>query len=90
MTLEKIKNSAKLFIEGQLSAEEFSPIFNEFYKMYFDYQKVKEQDLELADLVEKINEDVSRYEANQETRLLQPDYYINDLQLKDSVRRLVK
>ena len=90
MTLEQLKNSATLFTKGLLSAEEFAPTFEEFYRRYFDYQKVKQQDSELADLIEVINEDVSRYEANEELRNSQPDYYINDLQLKDSVKRLIQ
>ncbi len=89
MTIEQLINSAKLFVEGKLSGEEFTPIFEEFYKMFFDYSKIKSQNLDLADLVEEINEDVSRFESNKALRLEQPNYYIDENKLRDSVKRLV-
>jgi hypothetical protein len=89
MTIENLKNSAKLFVEGNIIGEEFSSIFEIFHKKYFDYNKLKNENSTLADLIEEINEDISRYEPNDNLRLEKSEYYINEEQLRSSVKRLV-
>jgi len=89
MNIETLKNSVKLFIDGKLSGEEFLPIFEEFHSKYFDYYKFQKKHPELADLIEEINEDISRFEPIKELRVEHPDYYIDENGLRESVKRLL-
>lgn len=89
MTLENLLNSTKLFFDRKIGGEEYCAIFQEFYEKYFNYELMKKSNKNLADLIEEVNEDVSRFESNEFLRKEQADYYLDEKGLIDSVARIL-